>query len=155
MSSNASVLTARRSASSVLLLFQVLLTFLSGVSAVSAQEALEPARVSCNAAYSAPCARTNAEYLATTIASYQIGGGNDNLFGIISSGAFNRDTGFYPFVFENETSKCAAHGANSALVGKTLEQIFAFLNIGFSDAPALHSRFVDAASSGGDWVQYL
>jgi hypothetical protein len=84
MSSKASM-TARRSASSVLLL-QVLLTFLSGIIAVSAQQAfLEPARVSCNAVYSAPCARTNAEYLATLIAAYQ-SRGSDNFFGYISSG---------------------------------------------------------------------
>ena len=151
-----SSMTARRSASSssVLLLLQVLLTFFASIIAVSSQAALEPARVSCNAAYSAPCARTNAEYLATTIAASQIGNG-DGFFADINSGVFNRDTGFYPFVFEKETSKCAAHGANRPLVGMTLEQIFDFLNIGFSDAPALHSRFVDAASRGGDWVQYL
>ena len=152
MSSRSSI-TARRYVSSGLLL-QVLLTFLSGIIAVSAQAALDPARVSCNAAYSAPCARTNAESLATTIAVYPFRG-SDAFFGNINSGAFSRDTGFYPFVFEKETSKCVAHGSNPALVGKTLEQIFAFLNIGFSDAPALHSRFVDAASRGGDWVQYL
>jgi hypothetical protein len=85
MTSKASM-TARRSASSVLLL-QVLLTFLSGIIAVSTQQAfLEPARVNCNAAYSAPCcARTKAEYLVTLIAAYQ-SRGSDDFFGCISSG---------------------------------------------------------------------
>lgn len=163
-SSNAiSSFRTRSTSSMMLLLLQVVfLTFLAGILGVEAQpqqsstSALEPARVSCNAAYSAPCARTNAEYLATTIAAYELTGSAEDFFGSINAGAFNFDTGFYPFVFETETSNCVAHGANPDLVGKTLEQIFRLLNIGFSDAPSLQSRFEAAANvRGGDWVQYL
>jgi signal transduction histidine kinase len=65
------------------------------------------------------------------------------------------ETGFYPFVFDRTTARCVAHGANPDWVGKTLQEIFEEMGIGFSLTDELHKRFVEAAEKGGDWVQYF
>jgi len=107
-----------------------------------------PSRVSCNAAYSAPCARINAQWYAQSIAA------NATTIAQINNGVYNYATGFYPFVFDN-TSLCVAHGANPSLVGLFMEEIFDLKGLEFSNVTALHDRFVQAASKGGDWVRYL
>lgn len=75
---------------------------------------LQQAAVSCNAAYSAPCARTNSQFLAEQAASvlnyilvsnsYQTAAEADEalrlgFFQDVTDGKFNLDTGFYPFKF--------------------------------------------------------
>ena len=116
------------------------------------QQLLQPARVSCNAAYSAPCARTNAKWLAVTSAQHF----RDPDFLLqVNGGYHNMDTGFYSFVVDRATATCLAHGANPDLVGLSLRQIFDQAGIGFANADALHQRFMDAADRGGDWVQYM
>ena len=117
------------------------------------QKVLQPAPVSCNARYSAPCARTNAEWLARTVAT-QLAQTVDReqVLQSITAQELNRDVGFYPFVFERSTAVCVAHGANADLVGKTLSEIFAVTGITYSDATALHERF---KAANNDWVQYL
>ena len=123
---------------------------------VAAQD-LEPARVSCNAAYSAPCARQNSQWLASTTAKELddlLRGGHSGLTWVTDK-FYNLEENFYPFVFSKTTMECVAHGANPSFVGKSLSAIFQEVGIGYSDVSALHDRFVAAANSGGDWVRYL
>ena len=126
----------------------------------------EPARVSCNAAYSAPCARTNAEWLAKTSAALiadRIQKATaeasllllDEIWENVSQGEYNMERGFYPFVFSTKDAHCLAHGANPALAGRNLTFIFDQAGIGFSNVDDLFQRFVEASERGGDWVQYL
>eukprot|EP00977_Amphora_coffeiformis_P011778 scaffold2872_cov193-Amphora_coffeaeformis.AAC.1 len=120
-----------------------------------------PARTSCNAAYSTPCSRVNSEWLARDTAIRlaealdQKQDTADDVFQDVTLQKYNMERGFYPFVFERSTSTCVAHGADPSLVGETLEDIFKVMGIGFSSATALQSRFGQAASRGGDWVQYM
>eukprot|EP00339_Tiarina_fusa_P025891 CAMPEP_0117013264 /NCGR_PEP_ID=MMETSP0472-20121206/10982_1 /TAXON_ID=693140 ORGANISM="Tiarina fusus, Strain LIS" /NCGR_SAMPLE_ID=MMETSP0472 /ASSEMBLY_ACC=CAM_ASM_000603 /LENGTH=1244 /DNA_ID=CAMNT_0004716535 /DNA_START=123 /DNA_END=3857 /DNA_ORIENTATION=+ len=121
------------------------------------QQVLQPAQVSCNARYSAPCARTNAEWLARSVASRLQSTSNvirNKLLASITEQdeAFNRDVGFYAFVFERDTARCVAHGSNAALVGLSLSEVFRYQGITYSDADALHERF---RAANNDWVQYL
>ena len=135
--------------------------------------ALRPAPVSCNAAYSDPCARTNSKYLATSTAEAfndkllaLEGSGNvtgadyvevllSQLFEEIQAKDHNMDTGFYPFVVRREDAICVAHGDHAEVAGLSLDTIFIDAGIGFADAEALHKRFSAAADEGGSWVQYL
>ena len=122
-----------------------------------APQRIEPARVSCNAAFSAPCARQNSQWLATTTArdlDELVRGGHDGLQWVTDK-FFNLEEGFYPFVFSKETMECVAHGSNPSLVGLTLPTIFQEFGIGYSDVFAVHDRFVAAANNGGGWVHYL
>lgn len=116
----------------------------------------EPARVSCDAKYSAPCARTNSEYLAIS-AAIELGGltSQGDIEERVARGGLNMETGFYPFVFDRSTAVCVAHGAIPALAGMSIHEIFDSQNISYVNTTALHERFVDAADRGGDWVQYL
>ena len=129
---------------------------------VSAREITGPARTSCEASYSAPCSRVNSEFLATDVASKLTQelnkSGNTSstdVFDRISQGEFNMEAGFYPFVFDRTSGRCVAHGRNPNLVGQTLDEIFDDMGIGFSLSSNLHWRFVQAADTGGDWVQYM
>ena len=134
----------------VLLLLHVLAS--SGGCLAQQSQQLQQASVSCNAAYSAPCARTNSEYLATITAA-KIGVLDEedaDWKGQITNQDYNLPTGFYPFVVDKATSVCVAHGANPDLVGRTLDDIFQELGIAYSDPAALHARF-----SQGGWVSYL
>jgi hypothetical protein len=60
--------------------------------------------------------------------------------------------GFYPFVFDREMAVCVAHGANAALVGHSLPEIFEYKGIAYSDATAFNERF---RAANNEWVQYL
>ena len=121
----------------------------------------EPARVSCDAAFSAPCSRHNSQYLAVKTANeiaVMLGstGSSSIIYQTISiDRAHNMDIGFYPFVIDRNTGRCVAHGTNNQLVGLTLQEIFEAKGITFSDTDALHQRFKAAADNGGDWVGYL
>lgn len=135
--------------------------------------ALRPAPVSCSAAYSDPCARTNSKYLAISTAeafsnkllaledSGKVTDTGDvevllsQLFKEIQAKDHNMDTGFYPFVVRREDAICMAHGDHSEVAGLSLDTIFNDAGIGFADAEALHRRFSAAAEQGGGWVQYL
>ena len=62
------------------------------------------ARVACDARYSAPCSRSNSEFLAWDTArnfTAQLAAGTSSadVLAQITAGAFNIDVGFYPFVF--------------------------------------------------------
>ncbi|CAB9519745.1 polymerase 14 [Seminavis robusta] len=122
---------------------------------------LEPARLSCNAAYSAPCSRTNSEWLAKSITQDFAEKSRNNettleaLFQEITDQNHNMRVGFYPFVFHMENATCAAHGAVPEYVGKTLLGVFSYVGISFSDPVALMERFVAAAKNGGGWVRYI
>lgn len=148
---------------------------------VAAQEQteLEPARVSCNSAYSTPCARTNARWLAVQCASsinrQLAAAANDNTFTTaanrnttatlilednwegINNQSHNMDVGFYPFVFDKYTGIAVAHGGMREMVGLDLDGMFDAIGIGFSRTDHVLERFIDAAESpeGGDWVRYL
>jgi hypothetical protein len=113
-----------------------------------------PASIACNAAYSEPCARTNSEYLARTVAHKLAQATNVVEFlEAINKGDQNLNEGFYPFVVERSTGTCVAHGASRRLAGKTIKEIFAQTNISFAaSADDLHGRFLAANYSG---VQYL
>lgn len=118
------------------------------------------ARVSCNAAYNTPCSRINSRWLATTIAGKlrvldTAGYRPEQYLRDITMGERNYETGFYPFVFDKETSVCVAHGAVPDFVGRNISAIFAELGIGLSSASALHGRLVGASNNGGKWVRYL
>ena len=116
------------------------------------------ARVACDARYSAPCSRSNSEFLAWDTArnfSAQLAAGSSSadVLAQITAGAFNIDVGFYPFVFDAATSELLAHGERDTLVGKNLTQVFDELELQYSDAHLLHARFVAAASTpDGAWV---
>ena len=123
-------------------------------------EALRPARISCNAAYNAPCSRVNSKWLATHTARQLE---QMDAAGIVpaeyllqvTNKTFNLDKGFYPFVFDRKTSVCLAHGGTPTIVGLSLEDILQQMELEFSSGTALHERFVHAADSGGGWVQYV
>ena len=140
-------------------MWSVSLLVLGSLPFVSGQS-LRPAPVSCNAAFSAPCARTNSLYLTTaTIQAFQDmqGPEDDKLERFleqINLGEHNLSIGFYPFVFDGNGTN-VAHGDNPDWVGLSLREIFIEVGVGFSDAEALHVRFSQAAESGGGWVQYL
>jgi hypothetical protein len=132
--------------------------FLLGSITVSAEEVLEPARIHCNAAFSTPCSRTNSQYLAVDTAKRLRELLAQDYLSDITKGDHNMTIGFYPFVFErgNNSTVCAAHGADESLVGLTLDEIFTKNRIRFSDSNALYDRFERAAQQdGGDWVTYL
>lgn len=119
-----------------------------------------PARISCNAMYNAPCSRINSEWLTMDTAyrldrKYADGIPSSEFLADVTNKVYNLDQGFYPFVFQKNSSLCVAHGENPALVGLTLSAIFEKLNIGFSSSDDLLKRFVHAADSGGGWVQYF
>jgi hypothetical protein len=114
----------------------------------------KPASIACNAAYSEPCARTNSEYLARTVAKKLAEATDVSAFlEEINDGLRNIDQGFYPFVVNRNTSECVAHGAFRRFAGKNLEAIFNDTRIAYSsNATALHERFLAANNS---WVRYL
>lgn len=113
----------------------------------------QPAQVSCNARYSAPCARTNCEYLSTMVASdLSIAVDFSAILQDITDQKYNLETGFYPFVVERSSSVCVAHGSNSSFVGKPLADIFDSVDLTYSNVDALHERFLTADH---DWVRYL
>ena len=121
---------------------------------------LEPARISCSALYSTACARTNAQWLATRIAQnitdrLLAGDSSAQVWKDVTSGVYNMETGFYPFIFDIKTSECIAEGGEDSYVGLTLHEIMAEQGNGFSDANSLIDRFAAAAEEGGTWVQYL
>lgn len=123
-----------------------------------AREITGPARTSCDASYSASCSRVNAEWLATDAAkkvAQKVILTPTTAFPEVTEGMYNMETGFYPFVFDSLTGRCMAHGANPDLVGKSLEEIYEEMGIGFSLTDDLQERFVEAAANGGDWVQYM
>ena len=123
---------------------------------VQSDFSIHPAPVSCNAAYSAPCARTNSQYLALqTKQNLSDGASLRVLVDEIQARQHSMESGVYPFVFNSQTSICAAHGANPAWAGSSLQDIFDEAGIHFANVDELHARFVDAANRGGDWVQYL
>ena len=83
------------------------------------------ARVACDARYSAPCARTNSEFLAWDTArsfttQLTAGTSSDGVLAQITAGAFNINAGFYPFVFDAGSSELLAHGERDDLVGKSV-----------------------------------
>jgi hypothetical protein len=107
-------------------------------SAMARENNLKPARISCDAAYSAPCARINSEWLATTTArhlseSLEVASVYEDIWQEVSRGAYNMEIGFYPFVFDKLDARCLAHGANPAFVGRNLTFIFDQAGIGFSN----------------------
>ena len=139
-------------------------------------EEIEPARVSCDAAYSLPCARTNAQWLtvktaneihrrlaAATAGTTTTTGSNATMisknatdptsivlneaFESINNQSRNVDVGFYPFVFDKYTGKNMAHGGVPLFVGFDLQAIFDQIGIGFSQVDALEERFVKASES--------
>lgn len=117
----------------------------------AASRVLQPASVSCDAAFSAPCARTNSEWLATTTAAaLEETLDPDQFLANVTAQVHNRDTGFYPFILDTETAVCVAHGTNASFVGLTLQQIFERAGITVADADSLHDRFLK-----GGWIQYL
>jgi poly [ADP-ribose] polymerase 10/14/15 len=139
--------------------FSTLLVALSCLlqdTSVRAQAPLAQARVSCNAAFNAPCSRTNVEWLAVTTAN-QLGSVTpiEDSFADVTAQVYNLDTGFYPFILDKRTSLCVAHGADSELVGLSLRPIFDRQGLHYADVSALFSRFVAAADGGGDFVHYL
>jgi hypothetical protein len=127
------------------------------------QQPAEPqlSRVSCDASYNAPCARSNSEYLAREVArafDVQISEGvtSDDILAQITAGDYNIETEFYPFLIDAATSTVLAHGQRSDLVGQSLPSVFVTLNLQYSDPELLQARFVAAASApGGQRVQYL
>ncbi|KAG7374673.1 adenylate/guanylate cyclase with GAF and PAS/PAC sensor domain [Nitzschia inconspicua] len=128
------------------------------VTTALAREITGPARTSCDASHDAPCSRVNSQWLATEsakkIAQKLILAPND-AFPEVNGGKYDMETGFYPFIFDRLTGKCMAHGANPDFVGKSLEEIYREMGIGFSLSSDLHNRFMAAADNGGDWVQYM
>lgn len=103
----------------------------------TAKEVTEPASIACNATYSLPCARTNAEYLARTVARKLVESTTvDVLLQEINDGRHNLDEGFYPFVVNRDTGEYVAHGADPS---ERCLQPVAFVN-----ATALHERFLAA-----------
>ena len=106
-------------------------------------DVLQSARVSCNAAYNAPCARITSRELATGTAIQLLALKNvsDDFLQGVTNGDFNNNAGFYPFVVDRNTTVCVAHGANSSFVGKELKTIFSQFGIQFSNASAFHTRF--------------
>ena len=165
------------------------MTVLQHAAAAAAVDALKPAPFSCNAAYSAPCARTNSQFLAVSIVEAFrrdmdvtvndddtiVGSRGNNVTTVeedthntttrrhlvqvlleeIQAQQHNMDTGFYPFVFRRADTICMAHGDRPEWAGLSLQRLFNEAGIAFSDADALHQRFVAAAEQGGGWVQYL
>jgi len=143
---------------------------------IRAARDLEPARVSCDAAYSAPCARTNSQWLAVNSANainqrleqhlwqqqQQQKGFSNELFNQtlqeswddINNGTYNMDTGFYPFVFDTE-GMLAANGGAPELAGYNLDDVFNIRGVGFTAVDALIDRMFRAASKGGGWVRYM
>jgi hypothetical protein len=63
--------------------------------------------------------------------------------------------GFYPFVYAFDGT-CVAHGANSALLGRTLPDIIAGVARlrDVVDGVQLHESFMQAALGGGGWASY-
>ena len=131
------------------------------LAAAAGQQDPQLARVACDARYSAPCSRSNSEFLAwdtarNFTAQLAAGSSSADVLAQITAGAFNIDVGFYPFVFDAATSELLAHGERDTLVGKNLTQVFDELELQYSDAHLLHARFVAAASTpDGAWVRYL
>lgn len=143
-----------------LMLSSFLVFHLLWVSGTLAREITGPARTSCDASYSAPCSRVNSEWLATDVASlisknFSSSFNGTEKFELVTNGEFNMEAGFYPFVFDRVSGRCVAHGGNPSLVGKTLDEIFDEMGIGFSLTDQLHQRFVQAAENGGSWVEYM
>ena len=142
---------------------------LLSVAAVAAQDLLgeiEPARVSCDAGYSTPCARTNAQWLAVKTANditQQLATSTnttatlDEAWESINNQSLNMDIDFYPFVFDKYTGLNVAHGVSRDLVGLSFGGIFDLVGIGFSRADAVLERVIEASESpkGGGWVRYL
>ena len=127
----------------------------------SASAVVRPSRISCNAAYNAPCASVTSQWESTETArklteAHEI---DELLFADylrdLTNKSYNMETGFYPFVFDRQTSLCVAHGDDPSLVDLTLDSIFRKLNMTYVSSDDLHTRFVEAAERGGDWVQYL
>ena len=103
------------------------------------------ARVACDARYSAPCARTNSEFLAWDTArsfatQLAAGTGSDGVLAQITAGAFNINAGFYPFVFDAASSELLAHGERDDLVGKNLSEVFDELELQVRKTPSTWPR---------------
>lgn len=136
------------------------LLLLLGVEA-AAQGEITRSRTSCNAAYGAPCARENAEYVAVSTAqqlakeSWRLFDSPAQVFSQVTHGIYNMETGFYPVVFDRRNATCVGNGYNSTFVGMTLDAIYEEMGIGFSLGEDLHFRFEQAADEGGNWVDYL
>ena len=88
------VLKASSSMKSTVLL-PFLGSFLLKASSAGANAVLEPvlerARVSCNAVYNTPCARTNSKWLSSQVAAVT----TQEFVDLITQGHYNIDTGFY------------------------------------------------------------
>jgi hypothetical protein len=145
--------------STVRLLLQVLV-FVSVVA--DDHQPLEPSRLSCDAKYAAPCARTNAEWLAVKTSQDILAGLASNgtatlqdAWDAITRGEHNMERNFYPFVFDKETGTCAAHGAVPEMVGLTLQSMPELVGRSFSDPDAVLERMYAASNKGGGWVHYL
>lgn len=121
---------------------------------------LSPARLSCDAQYSAPCARANAEWLATKTSkdlTAELEAGTitlDVAWDIIRDGQYNLEINFYPFVLERNTGVIMAHGATSALDGLDFYQIIQAVNLNFFDVGVVLENFRNSANKGGGWVRY-
>ena len=103
------------------------------------------ARVACDARYSAPCARTNSEFLAWGTArsfttQLAAGTGSDGVLAQITAGAFNINAGFYPCVFDAASSELLAHGERDNLVGKNLSEVFDELELQVRKTPSAWPR---------------
>ena len=141
------------------------------------QQDEEQARTACDAKFNSPCSRVTSRFLAKNTAEVivdQVSAQNtQGILQDITAGRFNLESNFYPFVFDVQTRVCVAHGENRDWVGKTIDEIFQIMGIGFSLPDELHERFVEASVGGASnvnatgamtnnrstnddhWVQYI
>lgn len=70
----------------------------------------------------------------------------------ITNGELNRESGFYPFVFDRKTGECVAHGSHAEFVGMTMEEIFESVHLSYAYPAALRERCL---ATDRNWVSYL
>lgn len=129
-----------------------------------------PHCAACKLNYNYPCAFSNTQSLFSHVHALMLMGNWYSLqetFDILTN---SRDYGgggsadrassssadwLYAFAFDFNGT-CAAHGAVSSLVGRTLEDIVASSETlsKVINGRILHERFVEAARNGGGWVSY-
>lgn len=74
-------------------------------------------------------------------------GGADATFKAVTDKTFN-DRDLYPFIYTLDGTKCVAHGANPALVGKNL------IDLKDQDGKFLIRELSAVAKNGEGWVDY-
>lgn len=118
-----------------------------------------PGCSTCDAGKALPCSVTNSYELLKKTQAFIQGAGTAEadktatFETIATSSEYKIATGFYVFIYEFD-GPCVSHGKNRNFEGKNLTEILQFINNPHVDGEYLHTNFVNAAKTGGDWVSY-